>query len=197
MQCGVMTQSNKRDTNVPRITTVRWSFNHLTIQEPSACFKGQLMTHGNFMWINARSVNMACTGILEELEMSSNSVMHVIVATNCNAPIDLSLMMSSIIGNSMLLDAIIMVTSRPTLQLPMHSFQRTVELYGFPGDSINKRVSIFSANNRELEHFIRKNFEENQNLITYCYIPLQCQFVSRALADVHSQGMDGDCQSSR
>ena len=34
--------------------------------------------------------------------------------------------------------------------------------------------------------------EENQNLITYCYIPLQCQFVCQALADVHSQGMDED-----
>ena len=112
-------------------------------------------------------------------------------ARDCNAPIDLSLM-SSNIGNSVLPDAIIMVTSRPTIQLPMISFQCTVELYGFSRDSINKRVSIFSANNRELEHFIRKNFEENQNLITYCYIPLQCQFVCQALADVHSQGMDGD-----
>ena len=113
-------------------------------------------------------------------------------ARDCNAPIDLSLMLTSIIGNSMLPDATIVVLSRPTLQVPMSSFQRIVELYGFPRDSINKYVSLFSENNKELEQFIRKNFEENQNLYTYCYIPLQCQFVCQSLADVHSQYVDGD-----
>ena len=113
-------------------------------------------------------------------------------ARDCNAPIDLSLMLSSVIGNSMLPDATILVTSRPNMQLPMHSFKLTVELYGFPRDSIYKYVSIFSAGNNHLEQFIRKNFEENPNLITYCYIPLQCQFVCQSLADICSQGVDGD-----
>ena len=49
--------------------------------------------------------------------------------------------------------------------------------------STSIHVSIFSADNRELEHFIGKNFEENQNLITYWYLPLQCQFVCQDLAD--------------
>ena len=110
---------------------------------------------------------------------------------DCNAPVDLSLLLSSIIGNSMILDTRVVVSSRPTLQLPMHSFQRIVELYGFPRDSINKYVSIFSAND-ELEQFIMKTFEENKNLVTFCYIPLQCCFVCHALADIHKQGMNGD-----
>ena len=113
-------------------------------------------------------------------------------ARDCNAPIDLSLMLSSIFGNSMLPESTILVTSRPNMQLPMRSFQRTVELYGFPRDSINKYVSILSADSPKLEQFIRKTFEENQNLITYCYIPLQCQFLCQALADVHSLSVDGD-----
>ena len=113
-------------------------------------------------------------------------------ACDCNAPIDLSSMLSSIIGNSMLPGATIVITSRPTMELPVRSFERIVELYGFPRDSIYKYVSIFCAGNNHLEQFIGKNFEESQNLITYCYIPLQCQFVCQALADVHSHGVDGD-----
>ena len=113
-------------------------------------------------------------------------------ARDCNAPIDLSLMLSSIIGNSMLPGATIVITSRPTMELPVRSFERIVELYGFPRNSIYKYVSIFCAGNKHMKEFIRKNFEENQNLITYCYIPLQCQFVCQALADVHSHGVDGD-----
>ena len=113
-------------------------------------------------------------------------------ACDCNAPIDLSLMLSSIIGNSMLPGATIVITSRPTMELPVRSFERIVELYGFPRKSIYKYVSIFCAGNKHLKEFIGKNLEENQNLITYCYIPLQCQFVCQALADVHSHGVDGD-----
>ena len=108
-------------------------------------------------------------------------------ACDCNA-----LMLSSIIGNRMLPGATIVITSRPTMELPVRSFKRIVELYGFPRDSIYKYVSIFCAGKQLLKEFIIKNLEENQNLITYCYIPLQCQFVCQALADVHRHGMDGN-----
>ena len=114
------------------------------------------------------------------------------LASDRDAPTDLSLLLSSIVGNTMLPGATVVVTSRPTQQLPMKAFGRTVELYGFPRDSIIKYVSMFCAKNTELEYFIKKTFEENHELLTTCYIPLQCQFVCKFLADVHTQGMDGD-----
>ena len=107
-----------------------------------------------------------------------------------DAPIDLSLLLSSIIGNSMLPGASVVVTSRPTLQLPMKAFERTVELYGFPRDSINTYVSKFCAN-EEVKQFIMKTFEDNQSLRTLCYIPLHCRFVCQALADMHEQDTNG------
>ena len=110
---------------------------------------------------------------------------------DCNAPIDLSLLLSSIIGKSMLPGASVVVTSRPTLQLPMKAFERTVELYGFPRDSINKYVNQFCAN-EEVKLFIMKTFKDNQSLRTLCYIPLHCQFVCRALADMYAQNTNGD-----
>ena len=110
---------------------------------------------------------------------------------HCNAPIDLSLLLSSIIGNSMLPGASVVVTSRPTLQLPMKPFERTVEVYGFPRDSIDKYVNQFQAN-KEVKQFIMKTFKDNQSLLTLCYIPLHCRFVCQALADMYAQNTNGD-----
>ena len=109
-----------------------------------------------------------------------------------DAPIDLSLLLSSILGNTMLPGARVVVTTRPTHLLRMKAFDRTVELYGFPRDSIMKYVGMFSAEDEQLEQFIRKTFEENKNLLTYCYIPIQTKFVCETLKDVHEQGKKGE-----
>ncbi|KAI0219788.1 NACHT, LRR and PYD domains-containing protein 1b allele 2 [Lamellibrachia satsuma] len=108
-----------------------------------------------------------------------------------DAPIDLSSLLSSIIGNSMLPGASMVVTSRPTLQVPMKPFEHTVEVYGFPRDSINTYVSQFCAN-EEVKHFIMKTFKDNQSLLTLCYIPLHCRFVCQALADMYAQDTNSD-----
>ena len=113
------------------------------------------------------------------------------LASDRDAPIDLSLLLSSILGNTMLPGATVVVTTRPTHLLRMKAFNRTVELYGFPRDSIMKYVGMFSAEDERLEQFIRKTFEENKNLLTYCYIPIQTKFVCETLKDVHEQGKKG------
>ena len=114
------------------------------------------------------------------------------LASDRDALIDLSLLLSSILGKTMLPGATFLVTSRPTHQLPTKAFDRTVELYGFPRDSIMKYVSMFSAKNKQLKQFIRKTFKENKNLLTYCYIPIQTKFVCETLKDVHAQGKKGE-----
>ena len=113
------------------------------------------------------------------------------LASGRDALIDLSLLLSSILGNTMLPGATVVVTARPTHLLRMKAFNRTVELYGFPRDSIMKYVGMFSAEDEQLEQFIRKTFEENKNLLTYCYIPIQTKFVCKTLKDVRAQGKKG------
>ncbi|KAI0220836.1 NACHT, LRR and PYD domains-containing protein 1 [Lamellibrachia satsuma] len=113
------------------------------------------------------------------------------LASDRGAPTDLSLLLSSILGNTMLPGATVVVTSRSTHLLPLRAFDRTVELYGFPRDSIMKYVSMFSAEDEQLQQFIRKTFEENKNLLTYCYVPIQTKFVCETLKDVHEQGKKG------
>ena len=105
---------------------------------------------------------------------------------------DLSGLLSSILGNTMLPGARVVVTTRPTHLLRMKAVNRTVELYGFPRDSIMKYVSMFSAEDEQLKQFIGKTFEENKNLLTYCYIPIQTKFVCETLKDVHAQGKKGE-----
>ena len=114
------------------------------------------------------------------------------LASDRDAPTNLSLLLASILGNCMLHGATIVMTTRPTHLLRMKSFGRTVELYGFPRDSIMKYVSMFSAENEQLEQFIRKTFEENKNLLTYSYIPIQTKFVCETLKDVHAQTKKGE-----
>ena len=59
-------------------------------------------------------------------------------------------------------------------------------------ETASTSVSPYSVQTTENWSISLGRTEENQNLITYCYIPLQGQFVCQALADVHSQGMYGD-----
>ena len=141
-----------------------------------------------FICRNASRILILADG-LDEIRNFAYSQSHR--RPDCDAPIDLSLLLSSIIGNSMLPGASVVVTSRPTLHLPMKAFERTVELYGFQRDSINTYVSKFCAN-EEVKQFIMKTFEDNQSLLTLCYIPLHCQFVCQALADMYAQDTNGD-----
>ena len=142
-----------------------------------------------FIYQNASRILFLADG-LDEIRNFAYSQSHR--RPDCNAPINLSLLLSSIIGKSMLPGASVVVTSRPTLQLPMKAFERTVEVYGFPRDSIDKYVSQFSANNEEVKTFILKTFKDNQSLFTLCYIPLHCRFVCQALADMYAQDTNGD-----
>ena len=114
------------------------------------------------------------------------------LASDRDALIDLSLLLSSILGNTMLPGATVVMTTRPNYLLQMKAFDRTVELYGFPRDSIMKYVSMFSAEDEQLQQFIRKTFEENKNLLMLCYIPIQTKFVCETLKDVHEQGKKGE-----
>ena len=109
-------------------------------------------------------------------------------ATTSDEATDLSTMLSGIVGGIVLPGATVIVASRPTQQLPMNAFHRIVEIYGFTGESIIKYVNSFCGKDDKLREHINKNLERNPSLLTFCYIPLQCRFVCKALAYAHPHG---------
>ncbi|KAK2155045.1 hypothetical protein NP493_2117g00024 [Ridgeia piscesae] len=109
-----------------------------------------------------------------------------------NAPMELCVLLSGLVGNTLLPGAKVLVTSRPSWELPVKPFHRIVELYGFPRESIHNYVRIFSEGKEGLHPFIMKNLEGNLTLLTLCYIPILCGFVCETLEDVHTRRSNED-----
>ena len=109
-----------------------------------------------------------------------------------NEEVNLNVLISGIIGGIMLPGAKVLVTSRPTDQLPSQVCNRVTEIYGFSKENIEKYVDKFSGGDSELQQFIRRYLDTNVNVATYCYIPVQCSFVCMCLADIHSSNRAGN-----
>ena len=106
--------------------------------------------------------------------------------------VNLNVLISGIISGVMLPGAKVLVTSRPTDQLPSQVCNRVTEIYGFSKENIEKYVNKFSGGDSELQQFIRRYLDTNVNVATYCYIPVQCSFVCMCLADIHSSNRAGN-----
>ena len=109
------------------------------------------------------------------------------VNRDCCEKMSLNLVITSILSDAMLPGAKVLVTTRPYEELPRGVFDREVELYGFTEDSIKDYVRKFSASDRDLAQFILEYLDQNVNMMTFCYVPVQCSFVCRWLKDIHSR----------
>lgn len=109
-----------------------------------------------------------------------------------NEEVDLNVLISGIISSVMLPGAKVLVTSRPTDQLPSEVCHRVTEIYGFSKENIEKYVDKFSGGDSKLQLFIRRFLDTNVNIATMCYIPIQCNFVCMCLRDMHSCKLTGD-----
>ena len=96
----------------------------------------------------------------------------------------LNSILSSVLNNGMLKGAKVIITSRPNDNIPSAACDRTVELYGFPQESIKKYIHEFSREDTELENFIRCYLQSNVNLETLCYVPLLCNIICVCLSDM-------------
>ena len=101
---------------------------------------------------------------------------------------DLAKLLSRIINNGELPGAKVLVSSRPTKQLPVKAFNHTVELRGFTEEMINEYVD--KTYTKEQKGFIMKHLHADRNMAGLCQMPLQCTFVCASLADRHSCGDD-------
>ena len=109
-----------------------------------------------------------------------------------NEEVDLNVLISCIISGVMLPGAKVLVTSRPTDQLPSQVCHRVTEIYGFSKENIEKYVDKFSGGDTELQLFIRRFLDTNVNIATMCYIPVQANFVCMCLRDMHSCKLTGN-----
>ena len=109
-----------------------------------------------------------------------------------NEEVDLNVLISGIISSVMLPGAKVLVTSRPTDQLPSEVCHRVMEIYGFSKENIEKYVDKFSGGDSKLQLFIRRFLDTNVNIATMCYIPIQCNFVCMCFRDMHSCKLTGD-----
>ena len=102
--------------------------------------------------------------------------------------VDLSEMISSIISCSLLLEAKVVVTSRPTNRIPpSEEFDRVVDVYGFTKEGIRQYVYKFCVNDEQLRKFIQSNIDANPNLATICHTPIQCCFVCTSLKNMFAE----------
>ena len=104
--------------------------------------------------------------------------------------VELNTILSSILKNIMLPDAQILITSRPNNNVPV--CDRSAELYGFTQESIDKYIHQFSGQDTELEQFIKRFLENNVNIATMFYVPVQANFVCACLKDMHSSSHSED-----
>ena len=109
-----------------------------------------------------------------------------------NEEVDLNVLISGIISGITLPGAKVLVTSRPTDQLPSEVCHRVMEIYGFSKENMEKYVDKFSGGDSKLQLFVRRFLDTNVNIATMCYIPIQCNFVCMCLQDMHSCKLTGD-----
>ena len=112
------------------------------------------------------------------------------IERNDTKEVELNTILSSILKNFMLPGAQILLTSRPNNNVPV--CDRSVELYGFTQESIDKYIHQFSGQHTELERFIKHYLENNVNIGTMCYVPVQTNFVCACLRDIHSSSSSED-----
>ena len=97
----------------------------------------------------------------------------------------LSTLMSQIINNEVLPGAKILVSSRPTKQLPVKAFNHTLQLYGFTRDRIREYVHKVAHTKKE-EEFIMKYLHANPHMAGLCHVPLHCVFVCQCIAGLYT-----------
>ena len=139
----------------------------------------------NYLLENGSTVMIVAEG-WDEIKYTGDRA----IERNDTKEVELNTILSSIMKNVMLPGAQILLTSRPNNNVP--ACDRSVELYGFTQESIDKYIHQFSVQNTALEDFIKHYLENNVNIATMCYVPVQTNFVCACLKDMHSSSHSED-----
>ncbi|KAI0227791.1 hypothetical protein LSAT2_021718 [Lamellibrachia satsuma] len=123
---------------------------------------------------------------LEAMDEASYFKYETKLQRDCSMEVDVNTLLSSIIGNAVLPGAKVIITSRPNYNIPSAMCPRTAELYGFPQESIKKYIHKFCGEDTAVEKFITGYLQNNVNIATLCYLPVQANFVCACLANMYS-----------
>ena len=109
----------------------------------------------------------------------------------------MSRMIYRVISCGLLPDASVVITTRPTNQIPSKPFGRVIDVYGFTKDGIKQYVDKFCTGNVQLREFIQMNIDSNPNMATFCHTPVQCVFICKTLADMFERSESGSVPDIR
>ncbi|KAI0210363.1 hypothetical protein LSAT2_004897 [Lamellibrachia satsuma] len=133
--------------------------------------------------------------VLEAMDEASYFKYEKKLQRDCTMEVDVNTLLSGIIDDTMLPGAKVIITSRPNDNIPTAMCHRTADLYGFPQESIKMYIHKFSREDTAVEKFITGYLQNNMNIATLCYVPVQANFVCACLANMYSSTQSEDTPS--
>uniref|UniRef100_A0A668A609 NACHT LRR and PYD domain-containing protein n=1 Tax=Myripristis murdjan TaxID=586833 RepID=A0A668A609_9TELE len=98
--------------------------------------------------------------------------------------------MLALIKGSLLPEASVILTTRPSTEAPKRFFQRCCVVLGFEEDQVKEYTSKFYKNTKVAEK-VYDYILSNDNLFVLSFIPLYCYIICTAMAEFFSGAQDG------
>ena len=107
---------------------------------------------------------------------------------DCNDPVEMSMLIGSIISGHTLKLATLLVTSRPGGVDEYKQFDQVAEIYGFVEPMIDEYVDKYCQKEVTLKHHIGNFISSNVNVSSLCHLPIFCSL----LCQMGKSGLDRD-----
>ncbi|KAK2149050.1 hypothetical protein NP493_3084g00001 [Ridgeia piscesae] len=106
----------------------------------------------------------------------------------CNDPVEMSMLIGSIISGHTLRLVTLLVTSRPVGVDEYKKFDQVAEIYGFVEPMIDEYVEKYCQGEVTLKHHIDNFISSNVNVSSLCHLPIFCSL----LCQMGKHGLDRD-----
>ena len=97
--------------------------------------------------------------------------------------VDMPTLVASIINGRTLPSTRVLVTSRPGVITNHNSYNKIAEIYGFTPEKIREYIVTFSGGENNLQTSIEHYIEQNVNIQSLCYIPVQLNMICRIVKE--------------
>ena len=97
--------------------------------------------------------------------------------------VDMPTLVASIINGRTLPSTRVLVTSRPGVITNHKSYNKIAEVYGFTAEKIHEYIVRFSGGKNNLQTSIKHYIDQNVNIRSLCYIPVQLNMICRIVKE--------------
>ncbi|XP_028391764.1 NACHT, LRR and PYD domains-containing protein 3-like [Dendronephthya gigantea] len=121
---------------------------------------------------------------LDELQVDDEHLTSGKTVNSLNEPAHIYLIFKQLVKNNELLPGVtVLTTSRPTAERAYQNlnFDRQVEILGFSEKQIEEFVTKFCCNDTQKNSEMWNIIKDSPELISFCYIPVNCQIVCLTL----------------